>query len=69
MSIFPKGRQNIKTGSDSDATGQQLFLCGQSGTKAIAGDTIEDISTARCCVSVVEHSHDLSQYRNLREVR
>jgi hypothetical protein len=45
MSTFLKGRQKIKMGSDSDATGPQLFLCGQSGTQVIAGDTIEDLSS------------------------
>ena len=45
MSTFPKGRQKLKTGSDSDATGPQLFLCGQSGTQVIAADMIEDLSS------------------------
>jgi len=35
----------LKTGSYSDTTGSQLFLCGQSGTQVIAGDTIEDFSS------------------------
>jgi len=68
MSTFPKGRQKLKTGNDSDATGPQLFLCGQSGTQVIAGDTIEDLSSERH-VTVVDHSHDISEFRNLREVR
>ena len=45
MPKFPKGRQKLKTGSDSDASGPQLFLCGQRGTQVIAGDTIEDLSS------------------------
>jgi hypothetical protein len=44
MSMFPKVRQKLNTGSDWDATGPQLFLCGQSRTQVTAGDTIEDLS-------------------------
>jgi hypothetical protein len=45
MSTFPKGRQKLKKGSDSDATGPQLSICRLSGTQVIAGDANENISS------------------------
>ena len=45
MSTLSEGRQKIKAGSDSNATGPHLFPCGKSGTQVISGDKIEDHSS------------------------